>query len=330
MKSKVVIFPKALQAEIAEIEIPALKPGEVLARAFYTGVSTGTETRVYAGKQAGSVFPLVPGYENVAEVVDAGPGTRVRKGAKVFLKSTTFTGPFSNCWGGQVEYAVVPVRELFPLPPGIDPLAATFGHTMAIAYHGVRRASVAKKDTVAIVGQGLIGFLASLCSRSSGCRVIAVDTDDERLEAVRQAGITDIVNASRVDAEKTIKAMTSGGVDVAIDATGLASTINGTAQLVRMKPWDPPYPPSSRIVILGSPQEPVVFTYHPTLFENEPDIFASRDCNAGDITAVLKLIAAGKVKPLGVPHKVMDVKDCQSAYRDLADRKLMRVMFRWR
>jgi threonine dehydrogenase-like Zn-dependent dehydrogenase len=119
-------------------------------------------------------------------------------------------------------------------------------------------------------------------------------------------------------------------VDVAIDATGVASAIDGTGRLVRMKPWDPPFPPSARLVILGSPQDPVVFSYHPTLFENEPDIFTSRDCVPDDIAFVLKLIASRKLSPLDIPHKVMDVADCQSAYTDLVNRKLMRVMFRWR
>jgi len=329
MKSRVVLFPQAFKAEIAEIEIPALKRGEVLTKTIFTGVSTGTETRVFSGKQNGGVFPLVPGYENVGEVVDTGPAAKIRKGVKVFLKSSTFTGPYTNCWGGQVEYAVVPMKEIFPLSPGIDLLAATFGHTSAIAYHGIMRASVARGDKVAVVGQGLIGSLAALCAKALGAVVIVVDTVEERLAAAKKAGIDHVVNAAKENAEAAVKELSSGGVDVAVDATGLASTIDGTGRLVRMKPWDPPYPPSSRIVLLGSPQDPVVFSYYPTLFTNEPVIFPSRDCTADDITAVLKLISSGKLNPLGIPHKVIEVGDCQAAYDDLVNRRAMRIMFRW-
>ena len=175
MKTQAIVFPRPFAAELAEIELRPLQPGEVLTRTVYTGVSTGTEVRVYSGKQINTTFPLIPGYENVGEVVEVAAGTTLKVGDYVYGASLPETAPYCRSWGGQVEYAVSPESSLIALPRGMDLLKASFAHTAAIGFHGLRRARVARGETVAIVGQGLIGFLAGLSARALGARVVAID-----------------------------------------------------------------------------------------------------------------------------------------------------------
>jgi len=330
MKSKVIVFKSPYQCAIEEIEIPKLSEGEILARTLYTGVSTGTEIRVFSGEQPGTLFPLIPGYENISEVVDTGKNTNLKTGDWIFVGSSKVSGNYHSVWGAQVEYVVHDEKSVFKLPEGIDLLKASFAHTAAIAYHGVQRAKVTWKDNVAIVGQGLIGFLASLICKTIGSRVFAVDMLDERLNAVKLAGIDYIFNPKNDNVEKTIKELTNGGVDVAIDATGVASSVDKTARLLREKPWVAPFPPSGKLVILGSYKSPISFDYFSTLFNIEPDIFVSRDIIPDDIYDIIELISRCKFDPLLIPHKVLPYTSCTSAYKELLEQKITRVIFKWR
>jgi len=123
--------------------------------------------------------------------------------------------------------------------------------------------------------------------------------------------------------------LSNGGVDVAIDATGIAKLVDSTAQLVHDRPWCDPYPAHPRVVILGTSNEPIFFSYNDTLFMNEPDIFPSRDTTGADLVDMMYLIATGKVDPAVIPAKMYPFDQAPEAYKDLIENKLMRLIFSW-
>lgn len=329
MKSKVIIFSAVNKIAIDEIELPALKKGQVLTKTLYTGVSTGTETRVLAGKQSWTIFPCIPGYENIGEVADVGEGVSLKKGAKVFVGQSDFTGPFGSMWGGQVEYAISDAERLISIPENTDIVSALYIKTCAIALHGMKRVKVTSHDKVAIVGQGLIGHLAAQVAKARGALVIAIDTIDERLEASKQAGVDHIINAARENVKEMVERYTNHGLTVAVDVTGLASTIESTLQLLPdIHPWKPPFPPISRFLLLGSYVEPITINYR-FLFEIEPDMIISRDCNYTDHIEALALISSGQVKPKGIPTTIVPFTNAPKAYDDLINRRAIRVVYKW-
>ncbi len=80
-------------------------------------------------------------------------------------------------------------------------------------------------------GQEVMHSAASigLCAISAAAIVdanpiIAVDINDQKLEFARRFGATHIVNSKEGDALETIRKLTDGGVDYAIDAVGLPQT----------------------------------------------------------------------------------------------------------
>ncbi|NIO87793.1 MAG: hypothetical protein GTN68_45385 [Candidatus Aminicenantes bacterium] len=93
-------------------------------------------------------------------------------------------------------------------------------------------------------------------------------------------------------------------------------------------PWSPPYPPSPKLVILGSYADPIVLDYDP-LFMDEVDILFSRDTRPDDVKDILALLAEKKVNPRVLNAKCYDVDDAPQAYNDLVNNKLMRVLFKW-
>jgi 2-desacetyl-2-hydroxyethyl bacteriochlorophyllide A dehydrogenase len=329
MNSNCIIFRHPLQVELGEIDLPAPGPGQVLSRTLFTGVSTGTETRVLRGGETDK-FPLIPGYENVGQVVLAGPGVDFKPGDIIYHSGSEYTGAYTRCWGAQMGLALTQAVNCLAVPPGLEPARALYVKVGGIALHGINRARVTAVDTVAVVGLGLIGHLAAQCARARGARVIAIDTDESRRDIARAAGFVEVLNPREGNLEARVKEISSGGVDVAIDVTGVAAVADQTARLVRPKPWHPPYPPSARVVLLGSYTEPVAFSYHPTLFANEPDILPSRDVTPADLQEMLGLLASGQVNPGFLPAKTYPVASAPQAYSDLMANKLLRIVFDWR
>ena len=329
MQAKTVIFSQPDQIKIAEIDVPTPGPGQILTRTVCSGVSTGTEIRVLKGGEESAQFPLIPGYENVGEIIEVGKDVNFKPGTLVYNFGSDFTGQFSRCWGAHVEYALLSANNVIEVPSGVNPMDALYTSVGAIALHGIKRGKVAPNDKVAVVGLGLIGHLAVQCAKAYGARVIAVDMDKNRLAAAQKAGAEQIVNAAQENVEQRVKELTNGGVDVAIDVTGIASVVDTTARLICTQPWQPPYPPNGRVVLLGSYSEPIQFHYHPTLFENEPDIFPSRYATFDDKKEVMSLIYQQKLQPKLIPAKVFSFLDAAKAYQELLEQKLMRVIFSW-
>jgi len=283
---------------------------------------------VLAGKQSPDAFPCVPGYENIGEVVDIGEGVALAKGTKVFVGQSDFTGPFGSMWGGQVEYAISDAGRLISIPENTDIVSALYIKTCAIALHGIKRAKVTSDDKVAIVGQGIIGHLAAQVAKARGALVIAIDTIDERLEASKQAGVDHVINASRENAKDMVKRYSNNELTVAVDVTGVASTVDSTIQLLPAKPWQPPFPRTGRFLLLGSYADPIVITYRP-MYVIEPDLIVSRDCDHPDLVEALALISSGQVKPKGIPTTIVPFTDAPKAYDDLINRRAIRVVYKW-
>ena len=87
-------------------------------------------------------------------------------------------------------------------------------------------AAVTRDDTVAVIGCGGVGDAAIAGAALVGARrIIAVDTDNTKLDWARKFGATHTVNAREFDVVKTIQDLTDGfGANVVIDAVGRPET----------------------------------------------------------------------------------------------------------
>lgn len=121
------------------------------------------------------------------------------------------------------EYTVVSRRSLVKVRDALGhDEAALFGCGVLTGVGAVvNTAAVRAGQTVAIVGLGGVGLNAMLGAIASGARqVVAIDMLEEKLELARQLGATDTVHAAATDAIDQVKAMTAGGVDVAVETAG--------------------------------------------------------------------------------------------------------------
>ena len=70
-------------------------------------------------------------------------------------------------------------------------------------------------------------------AKLKGSRVIAVDTDQNRLDCAERYGAEFIVNAELEDPIKRVREITGRGSDVVVEAAGKTRTVEQTARLVR-------------------------------------------------------------------------------------------------
>lgn len=134
------------------------------------------------------------------------------------------------------EYTVVSRRSLVKVEQSIaHDEAALFGCGVLTGVGAVvNTGDVRAGSTVAIVGLGGVGLNAMLGAIVSGARqVVAIDMLDEKLELARQLGATDAVSAAAPDAVEQVKALTGGGVDVAVETAGSVKAMELAYRITR-------------------------------------------------------------------------------------------------
>jgi threonine dehydrogenase-like Zn-dependent dehydrogenase len=249
------VFLGNRQIEIRNFPDPAPGPGEVVIRMKASGMC-GSDLKFYrpppgeaqkALGLGGNAEPFIAGHEPCGEVVGRGAGVAEREapiGQRVMDHHYAGCGVCRHCrvgWsqlcregivvygvtanGGHAEYLKVPARTLVPLP---EELSFAEGAAVACgtgtAYGALRRMNLAGGSTLAVFGQGPVGISATLLGAKMGARVIAVETNAERLALAKQFGADTVVDASQQDPEKALKELTRGeGVDLALDCTGVAA-----------------------------------------------------------------------------------------------------------
>ena len=249
------VFLGNRQIEIRNFPDPTPGPGEVVIRMKASGMC-GSDLKFYraapgeAQKSLGfsaDAEPFIGGHEPCGVVEARGPGVSEREapiGQRVMDHHYSGCGVCGHCrvgWsqlcgegitvygvtahGGHAEYLKVPARTLVPLP---DELSFAEGAAVACgtgtAFGALRRMHLAGGSTLAVFGQGPVGLSATLLGAKMGARVIAVETNAERLALARQFGAADTIDATNGEVEVQLKAMTRGaGVDLALDCTGSAS-----------------------------------------------------------------------------------------------------------
>ena len=123
------------------------------------------------------------------------------------------------------ERAVVPARCCIPMPDDVPfDVASLVGCAITTGTGAVwRTADVRPGDRVAVVGCGGVGLSAVLAAVAVGADpIVAVDVTPEKLEAAMRLGATHAVQWSGGPDEtaEAVRAISGGGVDYAIEATG--------------------------------------------------------------------------------------------------------------
>ncbi|MGH9228826.1 MAG: bi-domain-containing oxidoreductase [Acidimicrobiales bacterium] len=121
---------------------------------------------------------------------------------------------------GHAEYQAVPGLLCAPVPEGVEPGQAAFATIGSIALHGFRLAGVDAGSTVAVIGLGLVGQMASRLALAAGCRVVGLDVAPLPLERATAAGVLALHDESEATTEAVRRWAGHGGVDAVLVAAG--------------------------------------------------------------------------------------------------------------
>ena len=135
------------------------------------------------------------------------------------------------------DKAVVPEAACIPMPDGVpSEIAALIGCSTTTGVGAVLiKANVQPGETVAIVGCGGVGLNVLMGARLAQAKqIIAVDTDEGKLEFAMKFGATHSVNPSHQDAVSSVKELTGGrGVDYAFEVYGSGETVEMAYNMAR-------------------------------------------------------------------------------------------------
>lgn len=240
---------------IEDIEVPALRRGQIRVKISYSGVCHSQLMEARGLRGPDRFLPHLLGHEGVGLVHEVGPEvTKVKKGDRVILgwiKGNGIDGggtQYRSAKGvvinsGAVttfsEETVVSENRVVPVPREIpDRVAVLFGCAVptgaGIILNEIKPPA---GSTVAVFGLGGIGLSALMaCPLFKPARLIAVDVEPEKLELAKKFGATHVINSSQTDVLTGIKEITNGeGVDYAVEASGLARVIEIAFSALKMK-----------------------------------------------------------------------------------------------
>jgi bacteriochlorophyllide a dehydrogenase len=95
-----------------------MESGDVLIEIQYSGISTGTEKLLWTGQMPnfpGMGYPLVPGYESVGRIVDAGGEHQDRIGEWVFVPGASCYRDARGLFGGASRRVIVASARAMPV-----------------------------------------------------------------------------------------------------------------------------------------------------------------------------------------------------------------------
>jgi len=249
---------KGEPVEVVDVVIPDPGPREVVVEIIACGVCHTDLT--YRDGGINDEFPFLLGHEAAGTVESVGEGVRhVEPGDFVILNWRAVCGECRACkrgrpWycfntfnakqkmtltdgteltpalgiGAFVDKTLVHELQCTKVDPEADPAVAGLLGCGVMAGLGaaVNTGAVTRDDTVAVIGCGGVGDAAIAGARLVGAkRIIAVDTDDKKLNWAREFGATHTINARELDPVQTIQDLTDGnGADVVIDAVGRPET----------------------------------------------------------------------------------------------------------
>ncbi len=131
------------------------------------------------------------------------------------------------------EYVAIRQKSLVPLPDDIGNEEAAIIEPVALAIHVMDSLKPNLGDWATIIGQGPIGLLMTQIAKLKGCRVIAIDLEDYRLQLSKKYGAEFCINATQEKVIKRVKEITKRGSDVVVEAAGKIRAVQQTPFLVR-------------------------------------------------------------------------------------------------
>lgn len=307
MRTSAVVMEAPGLLTIADLALDDPGAADIVVETAHSGISTGTEKLLWEGRMPafpGLGYPLVPGYEAVGRVVDAGSGSGFGIGQSVFVPGSTAFRDVRGLFGASARTLVVPAARAVATDIAAQPdgvllaLAATAHHALA---GGVA------PDLV--IGHGVVG---RLLARIAIARGDAPPTVWEKLPKRMQGGAGYEVVEAIADPRRDYRAI--------YDCSGDATIVDAAMQRLTK---------GGEIVLAGFYAVPVAFAFPPA-FMREARLRVAAEWQAADMAAVLTLIETGRLSLDGLVTDHAPAATAPTAYaRAFAAPDCLKMILDW-
>jgi 3-hydroxyethyl bacteriochlorophyllide a dehydrogenase len=291
-----------------QLELCALGPDDVLVEVEYSGVSTGTERLLWTGRMPpfpGMGYPLVPGYESVGRVVDAGANARQRMGERVFVPGASCYRNARGLFGGTARRVIVPAIRAIPVSESLAEKGVLLA-LAATAFHAISGGRLADL----IVGHGVLGrLIARLSVLAGGDPPTVWETNPARHGGAEGYHVVDPADDDRRD-YATI-------YDVSGDSTLLDTLIGRIAK-------------GGEIVLAGFYDQPLSFAF-PQAFMREAHIRVAAEWRPDDLAACNAMLDSAVLSFDGLISHRQPAEKAEMAYpAAFGDPGCLKMVLDWR
>ena len=314
MKTMAIVLEQPEHIAFSRLELTPPEADDVVVDIEFSGISTGTEKLLWNGSMPqfpGMGYPLVPGYESVGRVVQAGPQARHAVGERVFVPGARCYGEVRGLFGGAASKIVVAGSRVVPVSAELGreavllALAATAYHAVAV---GGKREKIVPPDL--IVGHGVLGRLLARMTVVAG---FAPPTVWE-------------INPSRALGAEGYPVMhpdedTRRDYQAIYDVSGDSQILDRLVQRLA---------PGGEIVLAGFYTDPLNFMFAPA-FMREVNFRCASEWQRPDLLAVKELTETGRLSLEGLITHHADPLHADSAYRTaFGDSDCLKMVLDWR
>ena len=309
MNALAVVLQRPQALSLTRLDLDAPTEDDVVVDVEWSGISTGTERLLWSGRMPsfpGMGYPLVPGYESVGRVRQAGLRSGLAIGERVFVPGAKCFGDVRGLFGGAASRVVLPGARALR----IDDDLAERGVLLALAATAHHVAGgVLERQPDLIVGHGVLGRMLARLAVAAGAAPTVWETSAERRAGARGYRVVDPSDDTRRDYRCIC--------EVSGDAALLDTLI---ARLT----------PGGEIVLAGFYDTPLSFVFAPA-FMREARIRVAAQWQPADLLAVRDLAGSGVLSLDALITHCSAARDAENAYRTaFADPACLKMTLDWR
>jgi NADPH:quinone reductase-like Zn-dependent oxidoreductase len=256
-------------------------------------------------------MPHIPGSDIAGEIAEIGSAvTTVKAGQKTVLAPGVSCGKCAACVagldnrcrqftnlgylidGGCAEFVRAPEVNCLPFPENLSfEEASAVPLVFQTAWHMlVTRAELQPGEDVLVLGAGSgVGSAAIQIAKFFGARVIATAGTDAKLAKARELGADYLIHHKNQNIREEVRRLTGKrGVDVVFEHVGTATWDDSVASLA----------PCGRLVTCGATTGYDAKVDLRFLFSRQLSLLGSYMGTKRELQTVMKLVAAGRLKPV--------------------------------